>query len=114
VFGGKPIRARGRLHFEEVDFDEGFCVLRQELSLDPVDTKDMLRQVFTKMDLDDSGMEEALRTAVFEINDSNTFEYYFDPGVPHKIETIRESIIDINKEKGKRIDKTLIELIYNQ
>lgn len=114
MFGGKPIRARGRLHFEEVDFDEGFCVLRQELSLDPVDTKDMLRQVFTKMDLDDSGMEEALRTAVFEINDSNTYEYYFDPGVPHKIETIRESIIDINKEKGKRIDKTLIELIYNQ
>lgn len=114
MFGGKPIKAKAKLYFENIDFNESFCVIKQEMSLDPDDTREILKQVFKKMNLDDNGMKKALKTAVFEINDKNTYEYYFNPGVPHKIETIRESIIDIDKEKGKRIDKTIIELIYNE
>ena len=114
IFGGKPIKAKAKLHFENVDFDESFCVVKQEMSLDPDDTRKFLEQVFKKMNLDDKGMKKALKTAVFEINDRNTYKYYYNPGVPHKIETIRESIIDIDIEKGKRIDKTIIELIYNE
>ena len=114
MFGGKPIKAKAKLYFEDVDFDESFCTVNQEMSLNPNDTKEILKQVFKKMNLGDKGMKKALKTAVFEINDRNTYEYYFNPGVPHKIETIRETIIDIDKEKGKRIDKTIIELIYNE
>jgi len=116
MFGGKPIKAKAKakLYFEDVDFDESFCTVKQEMSLNPNDTREILKQVFKKMNLGDKGMNKALKTAVFEINDRNTYEYYFNPGVPHKIETIRETIIDIDKEKGKRIDKTIIELIYNE
>lgn len=113
-FGGKPIKAKARLNFESVDFGEGFCVFKQEMNLDPEDTKEVLGQVFKQMNLDEAKIKKALKTAVFEINDINTFEYYYDPGIPHRIETIRESIIDIDNEKGKRIDKTIIELIYNE
>lgn len=114
MFGGKPIKAKAKLYFENVDFEESFCVITQEMSLDPNDTKEMLKQVFEQMKLGDTGMEEALKTAIFQIEDKNVYEYYFNPGIPHRIETIRESIIDIDKEKGKRIDKTVIELIYNE
>ncbi|MDH7448186.1 hypothetical protein [Aquimarina sp. 2201CG14-23] len=113
MFGGNPIKAKAKLYFESVDFEKGFCVVKQEMSLDPNDTKEILKQAFKKMKLDDKGIKKALKTAVFEINDKNTFEYYYNPGVPYRIETIRESIINIDKEKGKRIDKTIIELIYN-
>jgi hypothetical protein len=114
MFGGKPIKAKAKLYFENVDFEESFCVIKQEMSMDPNDTKEMLKQVFEQMKLGDTGMEEALKTAIFQIEDKNVYEYFFNPGIPHRIETIRESIIDIDKEKGKRIEKTIIELIYNE
>lgn len=121
MFGGKPINANSKLYFENVDFEESFCTVKKEMSLNPNDTKEMLKQVFTQMmlkpnglKLDDKGMEKALQTAVFKIEDRNIYEYYYNPGIPHRIETTRESIIDIDKEKGKRIDKTIIELIYHE
>tara|TARA_R110002049_G_scaffold107829_1_gene255623 strand:+ start:234 stop:1187 length:954 start_codon:yes stop_codon:yes gene_type:complete len=114
MFGGKPIKAKAKLYFEDVDFEEGFCVLKQEMSLDPNDTKDILQQVFKQMKLGDKGMKKALKTAVFQIEDRNVYEYYYNPGIPHRIEAVRETIIDIDKEKGKRVDKTIIELIYNE
>lgn len=114
MFGGNPIKAKAKLYFEDVDFDESFCTVKQEMTLNPEDTIEILKEVFKKMNLDVKGMERALKTAVFEINDRNTYEYYYNPGIPHKIETIRETIMDIDKEKMKRIDKTIIELIYNE
>lgn len=59
-------------------------------------------------------MKDALKTSKFEITDKNTYEYYYYPGLPHKIETERTSIININNEKGKRIEKTIIELQYQE
>lgn len=114
MFGGEPIKAKAKLYFEDVDFEESFCIVKQEMSLNPEDTKLLLNQVFKQMKLENKELDEAFKTSVFEINDNNTFEFYFNPGIPHRIETTREFIIDINKEKGKRIDKTIIELIYNE
>lgn len=114
MFGGEPIKAKGKLYFEKVDFEEGFCIVKQELTIDPEDTKLFLNQIFKEMNLENSAGGNDLETAVFEIKDHNTFEYYFNPGIPHRIETNRESIININKEKGKRIDKIIIELMYNE
>ena len=67
-----------------------------------------------KLKLNSKEVDEALKTAVLEINDNNTFEYYYDPGIPHRIEAIREMTMDINKEKLKRLYKIMIELIYNE
>jgi hypothetical protein len=113
MLGGNPIKAKSKLYFETIDVEEKFCVIIKEMSLDTNDTRAVLEQVFSTMNLDDNALKESLKTAVFEINDRNTFEYYYDPGIPHKIETIREAIIEIGKQKGKRIDKTKIELLYN-
>jgi len=114
MFGGKPIKANAKLYFEDVDFEEGFCVVKQEMDLDPNDTKKMLKQVFKRMKLGDKAPKKELKTAIFEIKDRNTYAYYYNPGIPHRIETVRETIIDIANEKGKRIDKVVIELIYNE
>lgn len=113
MFGGNPIKGKTKLTFENVDFEESFCTIKQEMTLNPDDTKEMLRQVLVKMNVDSSKMDEMFKTAVFDITDNNTYEYYFNPGVPHKIKTVRETLIDIDNSKGKRIDSTSIELIYN-
>lgn len=114
MFGGKPIKAKTKLYFEAVDFDKSFCKVQQEMSLDPEDTRAILKQALNKMNLGDKGMQKALNAAVFEINDRNTYEYYYNPGVPHKIETERETIFNLGKENGKRIDKMMIELLDNE
>lgn len=114
MFGGKPIRAKAKLYFENVDFDESFCVIKQEMSLDPKDTKEVLKQIFKRMRLEDQEIKKALKTAIFQIKDRNVYEYYFNLGIPLRIETERESILDTDKEKLRRIDKTIIELVYNE
>ena len=113
MLGGRPIKAKAKLYFENVDFEESFCVIKQELSLDPKDTKDLLKQFFKQMKLGNKEVKKALETAVLQIEDKNVYEYYYNPGIPHRIETIRETIIDIDKAKVKNIDKTIIELIDN-
>ncbi|WP_188361744.1 hypothetical protein [Flavobacterium orientale] len=112
MFGGDPIKANAKMYFEEIDFEENFCIIKHTMELDPDDTLNMLNQVFKSMNLKDGEFEKAFETAVFKINDSNTFEYYFYPGIPHKIETLRETELTINGEKGKRSDKITIELLY--
>lgn len=113
MFGGDPIKAKAALTFENVDFDEGFCTIKQELNLNPEDTKALLRQVVLKMNEGSIETEAMLKNAVFEIQDNNTYDYYYYPGVPHKIETIRATTINIDNAPGKRIDTMTIELIYN-
>ena len=57
---------------------------------------------------------KALETAVFKIDDRNTFEYYFNPGIPQRIEAVREFFLDINNETANGIEITLIELINDE
>ena len=113
MFGGAPLKAKAKIYFESVDNNEGFCVMKQELDIDPDDSLNFLKLVFKKLKLSNDKLEIALKNAVFNIKDRNSFEYYYDPGVPHKIETFRETKFNINNESGKRIDKTIIELQYN-
>jgi len=114
MFGGNPIKAKAKLYFENVDFDENYCVVKQEMSLDPNDTRYLLKQIYEQMKIGDTGMNEFIENAKFQVEDKNVYEYYFYPGIPHRIETTRETILNTDKDKGKRIDKTIIELIYNE
>ncbi|WP_405562209.1 hypothetical protein [Polaribacter sp. Asnod6-C07] len=114
MFGGNPIKADAKVFFDSVDVDDDFCVFKQELDLDPKDSLELLKLVFKKLGITDEKFEEALKTSKFEIKDRNTYEYYYYPGLPHRIETERTSLIDINNEKGTRVDKTIIELQYQE
>lgn len=114
MFGGAPIKANSKITFESVDFDEGFCVMKQEMTLDPENTKSLLMEMFSKMKLNEKELKEAFKTAVVSITDNNRFEYYYNPGIPHRIETERVSVIDVNNDNGRRLDKTIIELLYNE
>jgi hypothetical protein len=114
ILGGDPIKAKGKIYFEDIDLEESFCTLKQELSLDPSDSRELLKQVFKTMQLDDIEVKNALEKAVFKIEDKNSYEYFYYPGIPHKIEGIREVDMDFVDKKGKKINTTIIELIYNE
>lgn len=111
MFGGKPIRGDAKLYFEEVNYEKSYCMMIQEMKLNPADTKELVLTLFKRMGLKEKEMDEALKIAKFDITDYNKYEYYYYPGVPIRIETNRESVIDIDKENVKRIEKTIIELV---
>lgn len=113
ILGGDPLNAKAKLYFESIDLEESFCVLKQEINLDPDDMRAFMEQLFIKLGPVDKGMDEFLKTASFEIKDSNTYEYYYYPGVPHKIEGVREAYMDIDNVKLKLLETTMIELLYN-
>jgi len=114
ILGGEPIKGKGKLTFTDVNHEEGYCIMKQELALDPEDTKKMISAVFKTLNIQGSEAEKMFETAVFQINDNNIFEYYFYPGIPHRIETLREMNIDLNNTKMKRTDQVIIELLYEE
>ncbi|WP_210466441.1 hypothetical protein [Rufibacter roseolus] len=111
MFGGNPIKAKGKLSIESFDSEESRCVLVQQLKLNPKDTKEIVTLVLNKMGLKEKEVKAAMKTAKFDITDLNKYEYFYYPGVPIKIETKRETLLTFDKESGKRIDKVMIELV---
>jgi hypothetical protein len=111
LFGGDPIRADAKLWFEDVDFEEERSVLVQESKLDPDDTLALLKDLFAKMGVTDSGLSEALSMAVYEIDTYNRYDYYYYPGVPVKIDFSRNIRVDIADQKNRRHDTMTIELL---
>ena len=104
MFGGKAIRGDSKLYFETVNVEDAHCVLIQEMQLNPEDTRNLITALFKQMQISNNDMEAKMKTAQFDIKDYNRFEYYYDPGIPIKVETNRESIIKIAGENGKRVD----------
>ena len=114
LLGGGLIKAKGKLTISSVDHEEGFCIMKQELNLDTEDTKKLILDVFKTLKIEGAEADKMLKTAIFTINDNNIFEYYFNPGIPHRIETLREMNVNINDTKMKRTDQVIIELLYDE
>ena len=111
MFGGNPIRGESTVALEYVDEENAYCILKHDMKLNPDDTKELITALFKQMDVKTEEMLSVMKTAKFDITDSNTYEYVYDPGVPFKIEAKRETLVDIAQEKGRRLDITRIELV---
>lgn len=111
AFGGRPTRADAQIYIDEVDFDESYCVMIHKMKLNPDDTREVLNKVFKKMGLKDKDLKEAVKAAIFEIQDFNEFEFYYYPGVPIRISTKRETVIEFSNIEGKSNEQVIIELM---
>lgn len=111
MFGGKPIRGDVQLYFDEVDYESATCKIIQEMQINPGDAKNAISSVIASMGLSDEEFDEAMRSAQFDITDYNQYEYNYDPGVPIKIETRREILMNLDNEEGRRVEETIIELV---
>ena len=111
LMGGKALKADARLYFESVDTNRAYCVMVNESRIRPEETKAFITKLFKSMGVKNKEMKKVLKDARFEINDLNRYEYFYYPGVPVYIETMRETLFDLAGERGKSVKKTIIELI---
>jgi hypothetical protein len=110
-FGGDPIRANVSLFLDTFDVENKTCVLNQHLDLNSDDAKNLIMGLLQKMELMDKELEHEMGRAIYDITDNNRYEFYYYPGIPIKIETERNIVVDIAGNRGKVYKKTIIELI---
>lgn len=114
MLGGKPIRSETTLTFEEVDFENYYCSIKEESELNSQDSKRVIKKLLKKMGLSDSETKKSISNAFLDIKDLNYYQYYYYPGVPHYIYGSRKSILKIDDEDKTKIDEIFIELIYEE
>lgn len=111
IYGCDSLKAKTKVYVERVNYDSSFCVLVQEMKLDSKDARRVMAQIFAKIEVGNKEMERAIQGSKFEVMDFNRFEYYYKPGVPSKIETVRTSLMNVMGVKTKSVEKSIIELI---
>ena len=112
VFGGSPIKGDTELHVDSVDFEQSFCVLKQHMKLNKDDAHKFMLQYVKKIYGSGKKVKRMLKSAIYAVEDENVFEFYYNPGVPHKIATRRETTMMVGDVNMRREDDVLIELRY--
>jgi len=114
LLGGKPIMADAVMTFNYVDLENGYIEFQEEISLNPEMVKNITVKYLKAMGAPQDKLELISKEAKVNTFDSSEYQYYFNPGVPHKINTIRTSIVNLPNEKIKSEKRTTIELIYEE
>lgn len=114
LVGGEPIKGKAKLSIIEVDFEELYCVMKEEVVLNSDDTKRLVIMFLKKMGIEGNKAEEIMKTAVFDIADLNYYQYYYDPGVPHRVYGSRNTILNMENTKVKIFEELEIELVYKE
>lgn len=112
VLGGDPIKGTATLTIDEIDFSDDYCVLKEEVSINEEDAKRVTTKMMKKMGLVDKEAEKLLKSATFDIKDLNYYQYYYYPGVPHRIYGCRRTFVEVDKTKTENISELIIEMIY--
>ncbi len=111
VFGGDPVRGDAKIYVHSVDFDKSHCVLKHEMKLNEEDMKKMIKDLLKKMKLNDKEVKKIFKTAKIDIQDHNNFEYFYNPGIPIRLESSRETVIIFDQENMKNVEQIIIELV---
>jgi len=114
MVGGEPIKGNAKLSIEEVNFDDFYCVLKEEVFLNPGDTKRQVIVLLKRMGIEGTKAEEIMKTTVFNITDLNYYQYYYDPGIPHRIYGSRKTLVSMENTKVENFEKLELELIYSE
>lgn len=114
MVGGEPIKGNAKLSIIEVDFEELYCVLKEEVELNPDDTKRQVIMLLKKMGIEGKKAEDIMKTAIFDITDLNYYQYYYDPGIPHRIYGSRKTLVNMENSKVENFEELEIELIYEE
>lgn len=110
-FSEEGLKAKTRVYFEEHSYKDSHCTFYSELNIDPEDSKNTITTLLKNMGIKDKDLKENIKNSKYEINDSNGYDYIYNPGVPMYIINQRQVVIEINNQKESKIDTIEIEFI---
>lgn len=110
-FSDKGLKAKTRVYFEEHNYKDSHCTFYSELNIDPEDAKNTVVTLLKNMGFKDKELKENIKNSKYEINDSNGYDYIYNPGVPMYIFNQRQIVMEINHQNESRIDTIEIEFV---
>lgn len=110
-FLNEGLKAKTRVYFEEHNYKDSHCTFYSELSVDPEDSKNIVTTLLKNMGIKDKDLKENIKNSKYEINDTNGYDYIYNPGVPMYIINQREVVMEINNQKESKIDIIEIEFV---
>lgn len=114
MLGGEPLRANARLSIEEMDGEEYYCVLKEVVEINNDDAKNLTTELLVKMGFNEEQVGDMINKSIFDINDLNYYQFYYQPGIPHRIYGARTFDLDMSTTKFKQINEIEIDLIYKE
>lgn len=114
ILNEEIIRGNAVLFFEEVDYENYFCSIRQESKLNTDDVFKMLDSYMRQSGIPENEVDHFIENAIYEIDDLNYYEFYYTPGVPHGIYGSRTINVELMEEQYHKVEEILIELIYEE
>lgn len=114
ILSEEIIRGNAVLFFEEVDYENYFCSIRQESKLNTDDVFNMLDSYMKQSGIPEDEVDHFIEHAIYEIDDLNYYEFYYAPGVPHGIYGSRTINVELLEESYHKIEEIFIELIYEE
>lgn len=111
IFGGDPVKGEGFIYFEEVDFEEKFCVMVKEVKLDSDDAKDMIISFFKQSGIKENEMAKFISESDLQITDYDRYEYWYYPGIPFKRESKRKVFFEAFGVMTENVVVTSIDLL---
>ena len=111
LLGEQPIRSQVKLYVDSIDNSNSFFVLKHETELNDSDMKNLVLSVLEKTDFNKRKIKKELKTALFSITDSDTFAYFYYPGIPYNIKTKRKTRIYMDGNNTEVTEIYRIKLI---
>lgn len=111
LLGGDPLRGDVKLYVDSVNVEDAYCVLVEETTLNAEDARNISLELLKKMKLKDKEMKKAIKNAKIDISTHSSYEYYYSPATPIKVEKVRKSLVFILGQDVKNIQKVRIELV---
>ncbi|BDD08273.1 hypothetical protein FUAX_07050 [Fulvitalea axinellae] len=112
-FSSGPITAKSWFKLHDVDTANGYCIISQRSEADQESALKLIKTLFQQMQLGEKEeISLKLEDAVFDIQDENIYEYFYNPGVPNFIQTHRVLNANLGEGHIKRQDILRIELFF--
>lgn len=87
------------------------CELVQRMKILPDSAKKMLRSHFHSIGMRPQAIGSTIESSVVEVSDENSYDYYYNPGIPVKVSVSRNTRLNVLEDKIRQIDLTIIERI---
>ena len=111
LVGSGSIRADCRIRVDSFDIEQDYVVLSHEMQLYQEDTKEMLAALFEKMNiLDQTKLNSLVEESIYQINDENSYAFYYFPGIPHHIHTRRSLKFYYEEEQIESLEEIIIKM----
>ncbi|MEM6764223.1 MAG: hypothetical protein AAF824_14185 [Bacteroidota bacterium] len=109
--GGEPLKANASIYFQEVDTLDYYCQFTHRMVPEQEDIFNFVKEIVSSMLPEGTDTEEALKNAELNIETENIFLYFYYPGIPYYISSLRNMDVSVDGVHTYTTEQIFIEMV---